>query len=616
MQTKVTKIARLFLITPYFLIVPISWLLLMVFYSPTFGYDYSRDTYGYYLVSKNIFSGEWFSSSALRDFYLTSVDNFFPTRSFPPIWPTLIGFLDKIIDKGIVSSLYVNLAITYAILFTWFKYSLKFDKGAIVLFGSLLFFLFVNDPFSNEILSGRSIPVVLLFLILCFNVLSTDYLSKSRCLIAGILLALISLTRSDCLLFALLAPLTVFARKDGSWRDAITIYVGLLLTSAPWLIRNLTVFGAPFASDNTLTALSTFPATIPITYFSDGPPLLTEDYKLWAAQRIKYFLDNIKVVNTLLTPLGGWVITAFSLSGLFLSLCNKKSDKQVLFYALTWLWVFCNLASVSLTPFHDHRYFSISAFLIFASGLLTIINTTLNNSAFGFSNTVGGSQKKREWLIHGLIGVSALTFIVNTYSEEFKRNGADGYIGLKEAFSTIIKPGELVGAEDAETQSYYTGWKTVYLPTNTPTVDSNFLAWAKKWKVKYILVDQSSPLISTPQFVQKGTFKTYVLLDITAAIPADTTPVSTTPKVTNTAHNLTDPNWVNGVAKNWSGFFIAYHPRDQNRFKPGVKIKFADGSIRTVTKQEILGSYINITVSGVPLDGKIVGYPNEFEIQE
>ena len=93
MLTKVGKIARRFLITPYFLIVPLSWLVLMVYYSPTFGYDYSRDTYGYYLVSKNIFSGEGFSSSALRDFYLTNFDNFFPTRSFPPLWPTLIGLL-------------------------------------------------------------------------------------------------------------------------------------------------------------------------------------------------------------------------------------------------------------------------------------------------------------------------------------------------------------------------------------------------------------------------------------------------------------------------------------------------------------------------------------------
>ena len=616
MLNKVSNIIRRFLITPYFLIVPLSWLLLMVYYSPTFGYGYSRDSYGYYLVSKNIFSGEGFSSSALRDFYLTNYDNFFPTRSFPPLWPTLIGLLDKIIDKGIVSSLYVNLAIIYTVLFTWFKYSMKFDKAAIVLFGSLLFFLFVNEPFSNEILSGRSMPVVLLCLITLFYVLATEQLTKSRCFVAGILLGLISLTRSDCLLFSLLAPLTIFTKKDGHWREVITIYAGLLLTAAPWLIRNLAIFGAPFASDNTLTALSTFPATIPITYFSDGPPLLTEDYKLWAAQRIQYFLDNFKVVNTLLTPLGGWIITAFSLSGLCISLRNAKNDKQVLLFALTWLWVFSNIASVSLTPFHDHRYFSISAFLILATGSLTIFNAAFKNSGAGFSNTEVGRQKKREWLIHALLGFAALTFIVSTYSEELKRNGADGYIGLKEAFSTIIKPDERVGAEDAETQSYYTGWKTVYLPTNSPTVDNNFLAWAKRWKIKYILVDQSSSFISTPQFINKGTFKTYVLLDITAAIPADTSPTPTTRNNATTPHNLTDANWLNGVARSWAGFFIPYHPREISRFKPGVKIKFADGSTRSVTKQEVLGAYINISMSGSPMDGTLVGYPNEFEIQE
>ena len=618
MLTSASKFGRRALTSPYFLIVPLSWIVLMVYYSPKFGFSYSRDSYGYYLIGKNLFSGEGYTSPVLRDFYLTHFDNFFPSRSFPPLWPILIGLLDKIIHNGIASGLVINLAVTYGVLFSWFKFSLRFDKAVFILFGSLLFFLFVNEPFSAEILSGRSVPVVLLCLIVLLNVLSSDNLSKSHYFIAGALLGLISLTRTDCLLFTLGAPLVILLRKDAHLRAVVTIYAGMFLTLLPWLIRNIWVFGTPLASDNALTAMSTYPAVIPINYFEGAPPLLTEDYKLWAAQRIQYLLVNIKNLNAMLAPLGGWIIIACSLIGFFISISNAKINfKESCLYGLTWLWVIANLASVSMTPFPDLRYFSISAFLIMTSGTLTIFNAVSRYSGSNVPLNETEHKKKKAWLIHSLIGLIAFIFIVISYSKELNRNGSDHYKGLQQAFGTIIKPTDLVGSPDADTQTYYTGWKTIYLPLNLPSADENFMAWAKKWKVRYIIVEQSSPLVTAPDFIQKGTFGSYVLLDIAGISPiVDVTDHSSTKRIANTTYKLTDHNWLNGVARNWAGFFISYTAQDQNNLKPGKKIKFADSSIRTIVKREIAGAYLHITVDGKPLDGAVVGYPNEFEIQE
>ncbi len=82
----------------------------------------------------------------------------------------------------------------------------------------------------------------------------------------------------------------------------------------------------------------------------------------------------------------------------------------------------------------------------------------------------------------------------------------------------------------------------------------------------------------------------------------------------NTAFNLTDPNWINGIAVRWAGFFVDNNSANLAEFTPGKKIGFSDGSERIIIKQTQNGPYLNIDLSGPPLDGTKVGYPNIFRI--
>ena len=84
----------------------------------------------------------------------------------------------------------------------------------------------------------------------------------------------------------------------------------------------------------------------------------------------------------------------------------------------------------------------------------------------------------------------------------------------------------------------------------------------------------------------------------------------------NTPYNLTDNNWINGVAIRWAGFFVSASQQNQAEFSPGGEISFADGSVRIINKVEISGIYLNIYLDGQPLNGAVVGYPNTFKVTQ
>jgi hypothetical protein len=85
--------------------------------------------------------------------------------------------------------------------------------------------------------------------------------------------------------------------------------------------------------------------------------------------------------------------------------------------------------------------------------------------------------------------------------------------------------------------------------------------------------------------------------------------------VADSAFDLTDPNWVNGVAKGWAtAFFISNTSENISQFSIGRKVKFKDGTVRAIFKQEPSGVYLNIFLEGTPLDGSVVGYPHKLQV--
>lgn len=80
------------------------------------------------------------------------------------------------------------------------------------------------------------------------------------------------------------------------------------------------------------------------------------------------------------------------------------------------------------------------------------------------------------------------------------------------------------------------------------------------------------------------------------------------------AFNLSDANWINGISRNGTAFFVEDSPKAMEMYKPGAMLKFADGQFRNVVSISRSPPYLNVFMNGSPLDGNLVGYPNPIEI--
>ncbi len=83
---------------------------------------------------------------------------------------------------------------------------------------------------------------------------------------------------------------------------------------------------------------------------------------------------------------------------------------------------------------------------------------------------------------------------------------------------------------------------------------------------------------------------------------------------TTRAYNLTDRNWVKGVSRKSTGFFVSNISKNAKKYQVGARVKFINNEIRTIKKITVSANYINIFVDGKPLDGMKVGYPNKIEV--
>lgn len=83
-------------------------------------------------------------------------------------------------------------------------------------------------------------------------------------------------------------------------------------------------------------------------------------------------------------------------------------------------------------------------------------------------------------------------------------------------------------------------------------------------------------------------------------------------------HNffLTDPNWVNGIARNWAGFFVPNTLAFRSNYNIGNFVILMDNKKREIKNIISNGEYLNIYVEGEPLDSNTVGFPSQFIISD
>lgn len=81
-----------------------------------------------------------------------------------------------------------------------------------------------------------------------------------------------------------------------------------------------------------------------------------------------------------------------------------------------------------------------------------------------------------------------------------------------------------------------------------------------------------------------------------------------------TPYNLTDNTWLNGVARNWPGFFVNDTEENRRLLAPGSTLNFSNGKSRLLTEQDVANGFLNIRMNGSPLDADSVGYPKPIRI--
>lgn len=74
---------------------------------------------------------------------------------------------------------------------------------------------------------------------------------------------------------------------------------------------------------------------------------------------------------------------------------------------------------------------------------------------------------------------------------------------------------------------------------------------------------------------------------------------------------LTDSNWLHGIARRWAGFFVPNTTNFAEKYKKGRFVKFIDGESREIMLADPSGLYLNIYLSGEPLDPEKVGLPTQ-----
>lgn len=586
-------------------LVPVTWAMVIVYISPRFGTQYSPDSFAYYLLGTNFISGFGYVSQSIRNFYLHVTPEFYQSsNSFPPLMPVLVGVFEKLFSKGISSGLLVNIFALLAMFHAHYLLSRKIAGEYFwVAFLALPFFIFNNDSgdsFVAEIVSGRSIPLVALFYTLILLIISSQKITINKSFLLGILLGMLYLTRFDSLIFCLMVIGFIKVQKITNIRYVV---YGLLISLIPWLVRNAIVFGNPFASDNSITTFSTYPLIVQLCWF-DQIPLLRDNPNFWATQRITYLIDNIKIVSGLFAPIGGFVTISLAILGLLLPNISKNIKTYIV---IAWLWLLSNIMTISLTPYHDARYFSVSVFVIGLSALLTAISLILDRGGIELKKNddaivCNTHSQKNQWIFVVILLISSLCVVNYFVKSKIKAGDSNSspYQCLNDGFKDMIHKSDLVAYRSAEHLSYYSNWRTIYLPLNLAEPDKQFVSWKLKLNVTYAILPEGSIIAKHPQVTIKKNACGELLVDLT--------------KLSNDDFYITDENWLIGISRRWTGFFVPNTKVFVDNYRIGNFVKFDDGEIRTIMRVIPSDQYLHIFVSGAPLDVRKVGSPDKFSV--
>jgi hypothetical protein len=79
---------------------------------------------------------------------------------------------------------------------------------------------------------------------------------------------------------------------------------------------------------------------------------------------------------------------------------------------------------------------------------------------------------------------------------------------------------------------------------------------------------------------------------------------------------VSDDNWNNGTARKWAGFYVPNAEEFVREYRPGRFVILANKDVRTISRVESHGVYLNIFVDGAPLNPEETGLPSSHTVAD
>ncbi|HEU0120898.1 MAG TPA: hypothetical protein VFQ91_10265 [Bryobacteraceae bacterium] len=314
-----------------------------LFHPTTAGFG--PDSWSYHDLAQTIF-GDFYRPAIVRSF--SQADGY--SRSFPPLWPVVLGLLDQVCAAGPRLAVAAAAAAAMATILPLRQLASACIPGAAVgrwaAAGAWLGLLWF-PAYWAEVRAGGTIPLAILLLTAGMASAVRGHLAG-----AGLLWGAVCMTRFDA------APVCALFLASFAWRyrlrpvSAGCMFLLFGLAVSPWIYYSKLRYGVLWASDNTVVATASTQVFVQDLRAPSGT-LATEPAR-WLARVAR---NSMKLALAIVHAFSSQPLFVLAIAALFAA----RSGPGLSFGGpLAWFLAaaLAGLAGCALTGYVDRRYFS------------------------------------------------------------------------------------------------------------------------------------------------------------------------------------------------------------------------------------------------------------------
>lgn len=436
--------------------------------------QYSPDSWTYFELSKTIFNENFYKFNTFRSYF--SLEH---STSFPFGWSTVIALTSIFFGTDPLNAIYINIILSTISIVIIFRIGKNFNFPFISSF-LICSALLLYRPYTNEVFSGRSMPLAILVFLIAFY-----FHQRNLLFLAGLFLGLSALVRFDFLVYAIIFQMIAFSKVRVETRKFFLLVFGFLIGILPWVLYSYINFEKFWVSDNSWVAISALPAFV-VDYPATPVVSALNDPITWLGRVLGNIIPLLKSIVKSAAYFPAFVFFAFFSLVNFNRINSGLRNKSFVFLSAG---ILC-LIPYLLTGYFNPRYFA----LIFLIGSIFLIYVLNSNSDF---NYFGFSLKGLSFLLIILTISSGLTFLVrDIFISQNKLidviNQENQIKNLYLCHRTDSKKTYIFMNEAEDIASHYgalTGMRTAFSPSNfdrmTDAEKSNYF----EFMGPYVLID-------------------------------------------------------------------------------------------------------------------------------